>query len=562
MAKFDVFFFLSKFSASASVLDKISLGKTDPKEIVQQIVPSILRNDVLQYFSEKLAEGFEAEMDITLFENDLILERDLKTNHPKLLEAFLMQTGKFMTEYLNSLGLKIPFETLGMAEFTTSGLTWNDVAKMLELPEGIIEVVLGDHGLEGGDPIRRFLKENSKFALLWSDIALCFWTTSRIKKDGDSSKGTECDQPRITSFEKNAVIKKLIQLTEILDLHDARATQSGDDAIAEGSLVGEINIHDNDPYVHKHNHEWIQKLLRGFSEITAGTENRMQYYLGNILAKNPQDRFLIRFGPLVSVNELQLYNQLQNPALMSEAKFVAKYGTGSDSYSYDNYKKEIADYRQWVKDNYHDQNAFNEGLQDIFARYMGCFRETQNAFDIASRLYMQELLLSLQANLGINPDSPRDVTWHRTIEYYMPSDFEIEQKWNRVWRKGIELSVFSPKPGSILRRETITIDRRLIMVANNPEIDISKLGELTDQQKEIINRLKFQLVYTQNRLLLEYRAELDITDQWNNWNLWEYTGNIYGKDYHSDPLIIEEKDLPDGFALITIEEINQAFPTT
>ncbi|MHA1611873.1 MAG: hypothetical protein ACTSVZ_05835 [Promethearchaeota archaeon] len=102
------------------------------------------------------------------------------------------------------------------------------------------------------------------------------------------------------------------------------------------------------------------------------------------------------------------------------------------------------------------------------------------------------------------------------------------------------------------------------MVANNPEIDTSK-WELSDGQRDIIERLKIQCVYTQNRLLQEYYSKLlqtgttNILELWAGRELWYYSGNYGDGRYQTKPSALIG-GLPDGYQQITIDEINVEFP--
>ncbi len=126
---------------------------------------------------------------------------------------------------------------------------------------------------------------------------------------------------------------------------------------------------------------------------------------------------------------------------------------------------------------------------------------------------------------------------------------------DQVLNNGIKVTVFTPKPGPIIS-ESIKIDRRLMMVVNNPEIEIDQEEwELSDLQFEILNRLKIQTIFMQNAILLDYNQELKIAEQWP---LWQYTGVYDGTNYINEEFLNFER-LPEGFTLITPEEIIREF---
>ncbi|MHA1519110.1 MAG: hypothetical protein ACTSRK_02900 [Promethearchaeota archaeon] len=516
--------------------------KMNPVEFAQKIIPTIIQNDYHSMFNAKYWNTFSRPENINEIFSEIIKTKPI-SSYSRLMKAFDTKVN-FEGEYISKYG-EITFKTTGAAEMFTSGLYVNVASDRLRHALGIAEVVIGDGGINGlskKDPLYKKLADR----MTWTALGLTYH--SSIDSNKGDLKSTSCDQARIINWQG----KMLLHLYEILDQYQDKATKYGNDAIASGKNV-ELNVRDLDGYIDKHNHEFLLKLLLGFPEFAISTENLYDYHLGAIIAKNPQDRFLVRFGPHISVNEFKLYLQLMNPVIMSEEEYMTRYPNTITSYN--NYEDAIYDYREWVKNKHQDQNKFQEGLQDILNHYLLCLPITQNSYEIASRLYMQELVLSLQVNLGINPDKPDDLTWTRIIKYFNPSDYLPSISWTSIWRKGIKVTVFTPKPGPIIS-ESIKIDRRLMMVVNNPEIEIDQEEwELSDLQFEILNRLKIQTIFMQNAILLDYNQELKIAEQWP---LWQYTGVYDGTNYINEEFLNFER-LSEGFTLITPEEIIREF---
>ncbi|MHA1620260.1 MAG: hypothetical protein ACTSVZ_13370 [Promethearchaeota archaeon] len=95
----------------------------------------------------------------------------------------------------------------------------------------------------------------------------------------------------------------------------------------------------------------------------------------------------------------------------------------------------------------------------------------------------------------------------------------------------------------------------------NPEIDMSGWG-LDVHQTAVIERLKVQTIYMQNRLLIGYdRILRELGDYGHTYfpPCWSYQSDYFGPNFVGSQFLTEES-LPLGFFVVPVEYIHEAFP--
>ncbi len=506
------------------------------------IMPDLIQSEILPTLSRDLVwkEYFQSPINV-LFEDDIYYREFSKVSQKLITDVNGIGNIRFQIKYntiIDGKTVEIITETTATAEEVATHLFFNPATENREISTGIEVLLVGEQGfptIRKGDPLY-----NALLGQLTTTAAGAHHM-GRPELEGEK-KDTAVDQIRILQWkidgDPDSQSKFLVQIYEILDLR----------------WKG---------YAAKHNHEFFEKQALGLPQIAVATDTRFQFYQAEIMAMLPNNRRLTRFGSLITMTEMQLYTQLMNPKLMSRDQYKANY-LGLSDLTYDQYAIAIENYANWVKENYHDANTFQESLQFILEEYLKCFPDNiNNAYELASRQKIRETVRSLQANLGINPAPGRshDRVWERTITYYHPDDLLPTEYHVYIGDKMVAWTFYVPRPGAVAITRTVTIDRRVQMVVANPEIDTSDWG-LDVLQTAVIERLKVQTIYMQNKLLMGYDKILHVFGDSSHTYFppcWSYQSNYFGSQYIGQQFLTENS-LPSSFFVVSAQHIHDAFP--
>ncbi|MHA1619633.1 MAG: hypothetical protein ACTSVZ_10165 [Promethearchaeota archaeon] len=217
-------------------------------------------------------------------------------------------------------------------------------------------------------------------------------------------------------------------------------------------------------------------------------------------------------------------------------------------------------------------STFNPNGEDLITLYLALYPDTGDLRLAGQKLSTKELSITLQIHLGINPENPSDIEWSYDIEYYMPSDWNVEYYVYHIAMKKVFFNRFSVPASTSSKIATIKVNRAIRMVLNNPHINIQEsFGSFSDAQKDILNRLQIMAVYAQNHLLLGYDVLFLRKLEKFGYTLpasghyfeacWSYTGTYNGETYTEAQFlgVPPEGGLPAGFVPVTIAEVQAHF---
>ncbi|MHA1521292.1 MAG: hypothetical protein ACTSRK_13995 [Promethearchaeota archaeon] len=211
----------------------------------------------------------------------------------------------------------------------------------------------------------------------------------------------------------------------------------------------------------------------------------------------------------------KLHKVLRNPGIYSLGRFVDLYQSIGVTFATISEAEAVHAIYSAKMQNYiaHTKtlspSQFAENIKKEINLYVDCFSSLPTEIEAKLREGLLKKGVSLQIQLGVNPDSPSDTVWAYETEIYDIDDFEpvLPPGGNPPVQVevfgGIQNIRFSGehyvplmklKPGATPTIETIIIDRRLSLLAENPYHVFQRDDSYYQDEKEFLEQYRIYCI--------------------------------------------------------------------